>query len=75
MAYDISTSTKDLNKNLNKINKFSLKWRFNFNPDPTEQGKEVLFNRKMNDYHNAVYLLAIQKFFKEIFDKGSCIKS
>ena len=39
-------TAKDLNYDLDIINKWAYQWKMAFNPDPTKQAKGVLFSRK-----------------------------
>ena len=45
---DNQTSANVLNKDLEMIHNWTFQWKMNFNPDPTKQAQEVIFNRKKN---------------------------
>ena len=45
---DITTSTVSLNNNLTKISEWAVKWKLNFNPNPSKQTKELLFSQKIS---------------------------
>ena len=48
VVQDITLSTKNLNDDLKKINKWAFPWKMSFNPDPNKQSQEVFFSRKLN---------------------------
>ena len=43
---NVNRTTKNLNKDLENINKWAQQWKMSFNPDPTKMAQEVLFSRK-----------------------------
>lgn len=44
MALKISASTKELNEDLNKTDKWAFQWKMNFKPDPNKKVNKVLFS-------------------------------
>ena len=46
VVHDVNTSTKELNDDLKKINNWAFQWKMSFNPDPSKQVQELIFNRK-----------------------------
>ena len=44
MALKISASTKELNEDLNKTDKWAFQWKMNFKPDPNKKVHKVLFS-------------------------------
>ena len=46
VIHDSQTSANVLNKDLEMIYKWAFQWKMNFNPDPTKQAQEVIFNHK-----------------------------
>ena len=44
--HDIQTSANNLNKDLEKISKWTTQWTMNFNPDTTKQAQEAIFSPK-----------------------------
>ena len=52
VAYDTQASANDLKKDLKIMNNWAFQWKMNFNPGPTKQAHEVIFNRKTKEiYH------------------------
>ena len=45
-VYDIDISAKELNSDLEKISKWDIQWKMQFNPDPNKQEIEDIFSRK-----------------------------
>ena len=43
---DITTSTVSLSNYLTEISEWAVKWKMNFNHDPSKQGQKLLFSRK-----------------------------
>ena len=43
---NVNETTTNLNKDLEKINKWAHQWKMSFNPDSTKMAQEVLFSRK-----------------------------
>ena len=43
---DVDTSANELNNDLYQINKWAFQWKMSFNPDPSKQAQEIIFNRK-----------------------------
>ena len=43
---DITTSTVSLNNDLTKVSEWTVRWKMNFNPDPSIQAEELLFSQK-----------------------------
>ena len=55
VAHNANTTAKELNNGLVKISNWAYQWEMSFNPDPSKQAQEVIFNRKLNkDYHPPV---------------------
>ena len=48
VAQDITLSAKNLNDDLEKINKSAFQWKISFNPDPNKQVQGIFFSRKLN---------------------------
>ena len=48
VVQDITLSTKNLNDDLKKINKWAFQRKISFNLDPNKQAQEVIFSRKLN---------------------------
>ena len=46
VVHDVNTSAKELNDDLKKINNCTFQWKMSFNPDPSKQVQELIFNRK-----------------------------
>ena len=47
-----NTTTKELNIDLVKINRWAYQWKMSFNPDPNKQTHEVICSRKTKkEYH------------------------
>ena len=46
VVHDVNTSAKELNDDLKKINNWAFQWKISFNPDPSKQVQELIFNRK-----------------------------
>ena len=47
IVHNMNTSTISFNNYLNKIKNSVIQWKMNFNPDPSKQGQEVIFSRKL----------------------------
>ena len=47
IVHKMNTSTINFNNYLNKIKNSAIQWKMNFNPDPSKQGQEVIFSRKL----------------------------
>ena len=43
---NVNETTKNLNKDLENINKWAQQWKMSFNPDPTKMAQEVLSQGK-----------------------------
>ena len=41
--HDITTSSCDLNNDLNRVREWAFQWKMNFNPEPSKQAQEVIF--------------------------------
>ena len=54
-----SVSASRLNNDLVKIRDWAFNWKMSFNPDPTKQGKEVIFSKKK-------FLVLILPYFSKI---------
>ena len=46
VVHDNNTSAEVLNRDLQKISEWALKWKMSFNPDVSKQAQEVIFSRK-----------------------------
>ena len=46
VVHNPSSSSQELNNDLNKINEWAHQWKMSFNPDPSKQAVEVIFSRK-----------------------------
>ena len=44
VVQNINLTTIDLNNDLSKISDRNFQWKWNFNPDPNKQAKEVIFS-------------------------------
>ena len=55
---NIYASSLNLNNDLIKISYWAFQWRMSFNPDPTKQAQEVIFNRKIQTLnHLLIYFI------------------
>ena len=60
VLHDTQISGNDLNKDLKMINNWTFQWKMNFNPGPTKQTHEVIFNRKTKEiYHPPLVFINI----------------
>ena len=56
VVYDISTSASDINNELTLISNWAFQWKMHFNPHPSKQAQEIIFNRrKMKSSHPSMY--------------------
>ena len=56
IVHSKNMSTFNLNNDLDKIKSWAIRWKMNFNPNPSEQAQEVIFSRKLqNANHNQFY--------------------
>ena len=70
-VHNMNTSSINLNNDLNKIKIWALKWKINFDFDPSKQTQEVIFSRKLQKTnrnhvyfnHNSVKQILFQKHF------------
>ena len=46
--HNVDSAAAELNNDLAKISYRVQKWKMSFNPDPSKQGQEVIFSRKVN---------------------------
>ena len=44
---DPNATAKQLYEDLDKIKEWDFQWKMSFNPDPSKQGQEVIFTRKV----------------------------
>ena len=66
---DITTNTFSLSNYLTEISEWAVKWKMNFNHDPSKQGQKLLFSRKtssklypsLNFNDNPVHQVQLQK--------------
>ena len=47
VVHDITTSSCDLNYDLNRVREWAFQWKMSFNPEPAKQAQEVIFTRKL----------------------------
>ena len=47
VVHDVNASARELNDDQKKINKWAFQWKMSFNPDPSKQAQEVIFNHKI----------------------------
>ena len=47
VVHDTSTSSCDLNYDLNRVREWACKWKMSFNPELSKQAQEVIFTRKL----------------------------
>ena len=47
VVQDENASARELNDDLEKINKWAFQWKMSFNPDLSKQAQEVIFSRKI----------------------------
>ena len=60
VVHDTQTPANDLNKDLKIINNWAFQLKMNFNPHPTKQAHEVIFNRKAKEiYHPPVQRFSV----------------
>ena len=46
VIHNANTTAKELNNDLEKINRWAYQWKMSFNPDTSKQAQEVIFSRK-----------------------------
>ena len=68
VVHNITDSVNLLNSNLSKINKWALKWKMSFNPDPTKQAEDHIHPGLMFN-NNIVNFTTIHKHLGMMFDK------
>ena len=55
VVHNASTTAKELNNNLVKINRWAYQWKMSFNLDANKQTEEVIFSRKTKkEYHRCL---------------------
>ena len=47
VVHDITTSSCNLNYDLNRVREWAFQWKMSFNPEPSKQAQEVIFTRKL----------------------------
>ena len=47
VVHDITTSSCDLNYDLNRVREWAFQWKMSLNPEPSKQAQEVIFTRKL----------------------------
>ena len=47
VVYNITTSSCDLNYDLNRMNEWGFQWKMSFNLEPSKQAQEVIFTQKL----------------------------
>ena len=55
VVHDITTSSCDLNYDLNRVREWAFQWKMNFNPEPSKPAQEVILResfRKKITPHN-----------------------
>ena len=56
VAHDLNTSASDIDNGLKLISDWAFQWKISFNPDPSKQAQEIIFNRKkMKSTYPSVY--------------------
>ena len=76
VVHNITDSANLLNSDLSKINEWALQWKMSFNPDPTKQAQEIIFNHKnslrnhpsLTFNNNIDHVTSIYKHLGMIFD-------
>ena len=46
VVHEIDTSANNLNHDLEKNSEYAFQRKMKFNPDPTKQAQEIIFNKK-----------------------------
>ena len=64
MVRDSNIPAYELNNDMQKISKWSYKWKMSFNPDMNKQAQEAIISKKLNKsshpkifFHNAPVFL------------------
>ena len=57
VVHDITTSSCDLNYDLNRVREWAFQWKMSFNPEPSKQAQEVIFTRKLQKKDYPHYIL------------------
>ena len=63
VVHDITTSSCDLNYDLNRAREWAFQWKMSFNPEPSKQAQEVIFTRKLQ-----------KKDYPPLYLNGSSVK-
>ena len=66
VIFDKDLSAKNLNDDLNRINKWAFQWKMSFNPDPNKQAQEVIFSRKIQK-SSQPSLIFYSETFRNVF--------
>ena len=57
VVHDITTSSGDLNYDLNRVSEWAFQWKMSFNPEHSKQAQEVIFTRKLQKKDYPHYIL------------------
>ena len=63
LVHDITTSSCDLNYDLNRVREWAFQWKISFNPEPSKQAQEVIFMQKLQ-----------KKDYPPLYFNGSSVK-
>ena len=57
VVHDSTTSSCDLNYDLNRVREWAFQWKMSFNPEPSKQAQEVIFMLKLQkkDYPPIIF--------------------
>ena len=69
VIHESQTSANVLNKDLEMIHNWGFQWKMNFNPDPTKQAEEVIFNRKTKKLPHPPLLINNTNVTQSIYQK------
>ena len=70
VIHDTQTSANILNKDLEKITKWAIQWKMNFNSDTTKQAQKVIFSLKLKKkfiLHYCLMPVLLGNFSKNIW--------
>ena len=57
VVHDSTTSSCDLNYDLNRVREWAFQWKMSFNPEPSKQAQEVIFTHKLQKKDYPHYIL------------------
>ena len=57
VVHDITTSSSDLNYDLNRVREWAFQWKVSFNSEPSKEAQEVIFTRKLQKKDYPHYIL------------------